>query len=314
MNTKPLVSVIIPVYNGQEYLRHAINSVLAQTYDNIEIIVVNDGSNDSGFTEKEALDFGDKIRYYRKDNGGVSSALNFGIQVMRGNWFSWLSHDDLYCEGKIENQINLLNKQSGDESKFILMCKSTFIDGAGDKINLKQLRSIDKGIHNGDSILQKLFAGATINGCTLLIHKNIFLKFGFFSENYRFIQDLEYWIRIANYENNFIMMDEFLVKTRVHAEQQTKKISDLQEFEIKELINNLLNNNFISSISKKSICAFAYFSGEAGVAKYFISNIKRYYPSKSYMFISQIYVNTIKGFFMNSFLSIYRLIINKVYR
>ena len=76
---KPLISIVIPVYNGSNFLREAIDSALAQTYKNIEIIVVNDGSADDGETERIALSYGDKIRYFKKENGGVSSALNYGI-------------------------------------------------------------------------------------------------------------------------------------------------------------------------------------------------------------------------------------------
>ena len=103
--TDPLVSIIIPVYNGTNYLREAIDSALGQTYSNCEIIVVNDGSNDNGETEKMALAFGDKIRYFSKGNGGVSTALNLGINNMRGDYFSWLSHDDLYTTEKIEKNV-----------------------------------------------------------------------------------------------------------------------------------------------------------------------------------------------------------------
>ena len=68
---KPLVSIIIPVYNGANYLREAIESALGQTYGNCEVLVINDGSNDHGETEREALKFGDRIRYFKKENGGV---------------------------------------------------------------------------------------------------------------------------------------------------------------------------------------------------------------------------------------------------
>lgn len=83
----PLVSIIIPVYNGSNYMREAIDSALAQTYSNIEIIVVNDGSNDDGETRNIALSYGDKIRYFEKENGGVSTALNLGIKNMGGIFF-----------------------------------------------------------------------------------------------------------------------------------------------------------------------------------------------------------------------------------
>lgn len=72
----PLVSIIIPVYNGSDYLEEAIESALNQTYKNIEIIVINDGSTDNGATEMIALKYRDQIRYFHKTNGGVSSALN----------------------------------------------------------------------------------------------------------------------------------------------------------------------------------------------------------------------------------------------
>ena len=81
----PLVSIVIPVYNGAEYMREAIDSALAQTYKNIEVIVVNDGSKDN--TDEIARSYGEKIRYFKKENGGVSTALNLAIQNMQGEYF-----------------------------------------------------------------------------------------------------------------------------------------------------------------------------------------------------------------------------------
>ena len=89
---QPTVSIIIPVYNGSNYLQEAIDSALAQTYPNCEILVINDGSCDEGKTEAIALSYGDRIRYFKKENGGVASALNMGIRQMTGEYFSWLSH------------------------------------------------------------------------------------------------------------------------------------------------------------------------------------------------------------------------------
>ncbi len=81
----PLVSIVIPVYNGENFLKEAIDSALAQTYEPIEVIIVNDGSKDK--TEEVALSYGDKVRYFVKENGGVSTALNLGIANMRGSIF-----------------------------------------------------------------------------------------------------------------------------------------------------------------------------------------------------------------------------------
>ena len=107
MKTK--VQIIIPVFNGENYVKDAIESALNQTYKNIEVLVVNDGSTDA--TEKICKSYGNKIQYFYKENGGVSSALNLAISQMKGEFFSWLSHDDLYYSNKIEEQINYINKK-----------------------------------------------------------------------------------------------------------------------------------------------------------------------------------------------------------
>ena len=78
----PKISIVIPVYNGADFVAEAIDSALNQTYDNVEIIVVNDGSKDN--TEEVVKRYGDKVRYFAKPNGGVSSALNLGIAEMTG--------------------------------------------------------------------------------------------------------------------------------------------------------------------------------------------------------------------------------------
>ena len=110
----PTVSIVIPAYNAANYLAEAIDSALAQTYPHIEIIVVNDGSRDEGATAAVAARYGDRIRYVEKENGGSSSALNTGIAHMTGEWFSWLSHDDLYEPDKLEKQVRYLNELETD--------------------------------------------------------------------------------------------------------------------------------------------------------------------------------------------------------
>ena len=122
MNTpiqyQPLVSIIIPVYNGSNFLREAIESALSQTYTNIEIIVVNDGSDDAGVTKAIMDSYGDRISSYHKKNGGVASALNFAVGHMKGDYFSWLSHDDLYHPEKVRSQVQTISN-SGESNAVI---------------------------------------------------------------------------------------------------------------------------------------------------------------------------------------------------
>jgi len=123
-----MISVIIPVYNGANYLREAVESALAQTHPDVEVIVVNDGSNDGGATHDVALSFRSRIRYIEKANGGVASALNAGIREMRGDFFSWLSHDDVFYPEKLARQVAHLRRLNDD--KAISFCNYHEIDSA----------------------------------------------------------------------------------------------------------------------------------------------------------------------------------------
>ena len=125
----PLVSIIIPVYNGSNYLREAIDSVLAQTYRNIEILVINDGSNDNGSTREIALSYGDQIRYFEKENGGVASALNKGLKEATGDYLSWLSHDDVYLPEKVAKEMEKL--LALPDKNAVVFCRHSVMDAKG---------------------------------------------------------------------------------------------------------------------------------------------------------------------------------------
>jgi len=229
---QPKISIVIPAYNASNYLREAIDSALAQTYPNMEIIVVNDGSKDDGATERIALSYGDKIRYFSKKNGGSSSALNTGIANMTGEWFSWLSHDDLYVPEKLEKQVEYMNtlKLNGAAlSGHIFYSDYDLIDGAGKtirKADKKQAKSMAETIrtipHNG-----YLIAEPTVyifHGCSCLLHKNTFTKVGNFDERLRILNDVDFWYRLyaAGYTVHYI--PEALVKGRIHNAQVSKTI------------------------------------------------------------------------------------------
>lgn len=241
----PLVSIIIPVYNGSNYLNECINSALAQTYKNIEIIVVNDGSDDNGATENIAKSYGNKIRYFYKENGGVSSALNYGIENMKGEWFSWLSHDDLYLPNKIEKQIQSIIDNNLNVKKTIISCWTKLIDANGKDI-LFQIKKNKSGYFSGDQMFKKLCKSNCIYGCSLLIPKEALNKIGGFDVNYKFIQDWICWLNLSLEGNGFYICPETLVKARVHKNQQTKKLSSIRPKEIYEFLFE-----FISSINKK---------------------------------------------------------------
>ena len=214
---KPLVSIVIPAYNGSNYLAEAIDSALAQTYDNVEIIVVNDGSKDDGATERVALSYGDKIRYISKENGGVSSALNRGIAEMKGEYFSWLSHDDLYTPEKIENQVALITEEN---KNCIFMCHTSFVDKDTKPIDRKQ-KEIEDGFYSNGQMLLNVFSGYYISGCALLIPKKLFDEVGLFNTEIKYMQDTEMWYRMMINGACFVHSNQDGVLSRVHAMQTT---------------------------------------------------------------------------------------------
>ena len=221
MTSNPLVSIIIPVYNGSNYMREAIDSALAQTYKNIEVIVVNDGSTDN--TEEIALSYGDRIRYLRKENGGVSSALNLGIKEMKGDYFSWLSHDDVYFPEKVEKEVEALCKFNDDRT--IALCGSIQINKTSDVIqNSKNNRYLSvQCVNSWDVSLLALIKSGSFNGCALLIPKKALIEAGGFEESLRFSQDFLMWAKILLQKFNLVYISKPYVKNRVHDGQLTQR-------------------------------------------------------------------------------------------
>ena len=218
----PKVSIVIPVYNGANYLPSAIDCALRQTYGNIEIIVVNDGSTDNGATCEIALSFGDRIRYFEKPNGGVSSALNFGISKMGGDYFSWLSHDDEYGPSKIQEQMQFLQK-TGVSDK-IVFTDFYFIDGAS-----KRIGSYLVNPANLKSSLSPVLFGF-INGCTLLIPRHCFDEAGLFNEKLATTQDYDLWFRMAR-KFEFVHLPCMQVGYRLHPSQASNTAHGTQRDE-----------------------------------------------------------------------------------
>lgn len=216
MTFHPKVSIIIPVYNGSNYLREAIDSALAQTYKNIEVIVVNDGSNDGGKTEEIAISYGDITRYFYKENGGVASALNLGIRKMTGDYFSWLSHDDVYYPQKLERQIEYLKKERHD---IVLYSDFEFIDHKSRFLKTHCIKKMEPKRFRYELIL-----GNPIHGCTTLIPKRYLEDAGLFDENLKTTQDYALWFKMAK-NHDFVHIPEVLIKSRLHSEQGSHKIA-----------------------------------------------------------------------------------------
>ncbi len=244
---EPLISIIIPVYNGTNFVDKAIQSALNQTYKNYEIIVVNDGSTDDGKTEKAVLKYGDKVLYFKKENGGVSSALNYGIEKMNGEYFAWLSHDDLFYPDYLEKHVDYLNHT--DRKDIITYTNFNLID-ENDELLID--KTIVTNLHISDYKLTKtshwmcLLQGE-INGGSVLIPKKAFGKAGIFNEKERITQEKDMWARMLKYYT-FINIPYTGTAIRTHSNQVTQTSPNIlidTKRKILEILDNISEEDMI---------------------------------------------------------------------
>lgn len=244
LSYNPLISVVIPVYNGANYIKNAINSVLEQTYKNYEVIVVNDGSTDNGETEKIVKSFGKKIKYYLKENGGVASALNYGISKAKGDYVSWLSHDDEYYPFKLQKQVEVLNDLKNKET--ILFSNFELINEKSEVFSKTQFdkRFSKKQLEND---IFPVLKGCT-NGCAMLIPKKMLLEDGGFDVSKKTTNDYIMWFKLfSKYPSCFI--EDYLIKYRIHSNQDTRK-SPVYMDECEEMWSDVFKNITPQKIKK----------------------------------------------------------------
>ncbi len=246
----PKVSIIIPVYNWSNYLSEAIESALAQTYNNIEIIVINDGSNDNWVTEKIALSFGNKINYIYKENWWVATALNLWIEKASWEYISWLSHDDLYYPNKIEEQVKTLEWLE-DKNTIIYSNFEFFYD---DK-KLSEINPNSNYMKDENLLYNCIFRKYPLQWCSLLIKKDIFKKIWFFNLDYKCVQDYDMWLRMLSNKIKFKYNNKILIKYRRHEAQWSIALNNKcfkEEYKFIYNMSNIFSKFSLNDILKSS--------------------------------------------------------------
>ena len=208
-----LISVIIPVYNGANFVREAIDSVLNQTLDDYELIVLDDGSTDD--TPSIVQSYGVRLTYIRQDNQGVAAALNNGIVHSQGNYIAWLSHDDVFVPNKLERQIQFLKQFQ----EFKACYSDVYIIDSDGTI----IREVVTPWYPRQKAIQALFGKVYIDGSSMLIERSCFDKVGLFNEEYRYTQDTEMWLRMLRHFE-IGRVPEKLLKSRVHPDQGSQNV------------------------------------------------------------------------------------------
>lgn len=212
----PVVSVIIPVYNGTKYLAETLESVISQTFRDWEVIAVNDGSSDESeiILEKYASKYPFRIRYLTVQNGGVSRARNTGVSQARGKYVAFLDQDDLWTPEKLERQVEQLenNPELG-----VSFTNESLIDESG---FITRFKRFHLGGPNRGFVFDTLIFDNFIPVSSLMMHKDIFLQTGGFSPEFALSEDFDFLLRITRkYPVDFI--DAPLLQYREHSESGT---------------------------------------------------------------------------------------------
>lgn len=198
MKNNVLISVIIPVYNGDRYLAETIESVLGQTYSPIEIIVVDDGSTDRSAEIAKSYA---EIDYIYQSNQGVSVARNNGIAAANGEFIAFIDADDVWTSDKLSVQIDLLLNNP---------------DTTGNMVQYRNFLESGISPHNGLSkdFFDKIHIGYIPS--TLVVRKTVFEKVGLFNPSYRYGEDFDWFVRVQEAGLSMPVIDKVLVNKRYH--------------------------------------------------------------------------------------------------
>ena len=218
----PLVSVIIPVYNGARYLREALESVFAQTYRPIEVIVVDDGSiDDSGVIAQSFPE----VHYIHQATQGVAAARNNGIEAARGEYFAFLDQDDLWIPEKLKVQIDYL--LSHPNLGYTLTQQKYFLDPGGTLPPWFRKELFDS-VHTG-----------WVLG-TLVVRGTIFEQVGNFATGYSAANDSDWFFRAKAARIPMAVVPELLLHKRIHDANDSGRAKDILA-ELRKVVKSSLD-------------------------------------------------------------------------
>jgi len=221
--TKPAVSVIITTYNRREFVREAIESVLAQDFSDYEIIVVDDGSTDG---TREALGAIKNITYCYQENRGVSRARNQGLEIAQGRFISFLDSDDLWTPKKLAIQTGLMQRSSETSVSYT----DEIWIRKGSRVNPKNKHRKYSGL-----IFERCLPLCIISPSSVMLRREVFEIVDGFDESLPVCEDYDLWLRIAARFPILFIDEKLIVKRGGHEGQLSQRFWGNDRFRIKAL-------------------------------------------------------------------------------
>jgi glycosyltransferase involved in cell wall biosynthesis len=210
----PTVDVVIPTYNGLPYLKEAVDSVLAQTYQDFILYIIDDGSTDKKATQKYVKALKDpRVNYFRKPNGGQATARNYGIRKSSSEYLAFLDSDDIWLPDKIREQVGYLNKNPD----------AGLVYGYHYLINEHEKVVGEVKYNREGKLFKYLVEGNRISGSgsMVMVRRSVFDDVGLFREDFLIGEDWEMWLRIA-YKYQIGCIHKFLARLRALPEGMQK--------------------------------------------------------------------------------------------
>jgi len=253
---EPLVSVIIPTYNYGHLLSKAIDSVIAQTYKNIELIIIDDGSTDNTKSVVESYD--NKFTYINQNNTGVSSARNHGIIISNGQYVAFLDADDIWYQDKISVQVQYMLDHRECRS---VSCQNLIINELTNEKKVSQYYNFSAYDCRYNFLSLSTRKTTFSGGSGVIIDKNIFNDVGLFNTKLTHGEDWEFWIRIS-YKYPIYMINKILYE--IHYHKQTGQLRSMKKRE-KDLLwiyYNIISQpeHKLSIFQKRNILSNIYLS------------------------------------------------------
>ncbi len=243
MKIEPLVTFFIPSYNHIKYVEKSIISVCEQTYENLEVIVIDDGSTDGSSELISKLHEKYQFKYIHRPNKGLIKTLNEALEIANGEYFSWGGSDDIFFKDKVEKQVKFFEKNLD-----YALCygKMIFIDSNGNIIKEAKTKHNDSG-YVFDSLIYRCF----ITLPTVMVKTSVLKEFGGFDENF-FLEDYPLWLKISKkYQVGYL--DEFLTYYRLHESNVSSNLVKM----VKE-VERILDEWKSDSLYNKAISKWYY--------------------------------------------------------
>lgn len=225
----PTVSVIIPVYNREETILRAVDSVFSQTWKDLELIIVDDGSTDQTATILSER-YPQEIQLLSQENQGVSAARNFGVRESSGKWIAFLDSDDYWHPQKLERQMEYLKENS---KLNIAQTEEIWIRN-GKRVNPHKKHKKPSGW-----IYEASLTLCTVSPSSVIMTRTLFDRMGGFDEDLMACEDYDLWLRIANQEPVGLLEELLLTKTGGHQDQLSQKYPAMDRFRIYSMIKML---------------------------------------------------------------------------